>query len=84
MNKHILIIGGMGPQASICLHERLIDRAVNLGATNGEDFPRITHLSLPIDDFISGEHKKTAALGVILQSLKPFYWRLSYRSDYCV
>lgn len=84
MNKHILIIGDMGPQASICLHERLINRAVNLGATHGEDFPRITHLSLPIDDFISEEHKKTAALRVILQALKPYYWRLEHRNSYSV
>ena len=76
MNKQIVIIGGMGPQASIELHRRIIDRAARLGAHDGGDFPSITHLSLPIDDFISDESKTAQALCVIKTAMEHLYlWR---------
>ncbi len=67
--KDILIIGGMGPQASLLLHKRILDKAAKLGAVNGNDFPAITHLSLPIDDFISNPAKAPQALRVIKERL---------------
>ncbi len=69
MKKNILIIGGMGPQASLLLHERILDKAAQLGAVNGADFPAITHLSLPIDDFISDQTKAPKALRMIKERL---------------
>ena len=60
MKERIIIVGGMGPQASLELHRRIIARAAELGAHNGASFPEIIHLSLPIDDFISHESKSAA------------------------
>ena len=66
----------MGPQASLDLHRRLLERAIALGAKSGGEFPEIRHLSLPIDDFISDETKTSAALGLISSSLERLYlWR---------
>lgn len=53
MSKRIVIIGGMGPQASLLLHNRIVDRAAMNGATEGDEFPEVIHASLPITDFIS-------------------------------
>lgn len=76
MSKRIIIIGGMGPQASLELHRRIIRRAIELGAANGGEFPEITHLSLPIDDFISDDTKMRQASDVITDALEYFYfWR---------
>ena len=50
MKTRILIIGGMGPQASIDLHHRIISRAAIEGANDCEDFPMIAHYSLPASD----------------------------------
>ncbi|MDQ3158844.1 MAG: aspartate/glutamate racemase family protein [bacterium] len=66
----IIIIGGMGPQASLSLHDRLIKRASMKGAVNGNDFPLIIHFSLPIDDFISNSEKISAAIAMINQQLE--------------
>ena len=71
MQKHILIIGGMGPQASIHAHKRLIETyQEHYQNTGNSDYPRITHLSLNVEDFISDETKKEAAKNYILTCLK--------------
>ncbi len=86
MKNRITIIGGMGPQASLDLHRRLLERAVRLGAKSGGEFPEIRHLSLPIDDFISDETKTSTALELISGSLEQLYlWRsrqASHRLQY--
>lgn len=86
MKSRITIIGGMGPQASLDLHRRLLDRAILLGAQSGGEFPEIRHLSLPIDDFISDGTKTSAALELISGSLERLYlWRsrqISHRVQY--
>ncbi len=64
----------MGPQASLLLHKRILDKAAELGAINGADFPAITHLSLPIGDFISDVSKMTVALPLIKRRLR-YLWR---------
>lgn len=69
MNKRILIIGGMGPQASLKLHQHIINRAVENGAIHGSDFPEIIHISLPVDDFISDSNKTSKALSLIKRRL---------------
>ena len=76
MNSQVVIIGGMGPQASIELHRQLICRATQLGANTGKDFPEIIHLSLPIDDFISNASRGSQALEVISDAMSNIYlWR---------
>lgn len=73
--KHnILIIGGMGPQASLKLHEHILIKANEQGALHNEDFPSITHLSIPFADFISDESRKDEALEMIKQRLY-YLWR---------
>lgn len=68
-NQNILILGGMGPQASLLLHKRLIERASILGARDANDFPVITHLSMPHEDFISDPARRNSALKTILRHL---------------
>lgn len=86
MESSITIIGGMGPQASLDLHRRLLDRAILLGSQSGGELPEIRHLSLPIDDFISDQSKTSAALELISRSLERLYlWRsrqISYSLQY--
>lgn len=70
MNQHIVIIGGMGPQASIYLHQLIIERAATLGAKDGKDYPAITHLSVPVDDFISHPSAQNGAYDMIAARLR--------------
>lgn len=67
--KDILIIGGMGPQASIVLHQQLICRAVSQGATHGQDFPTITHLSIAVPEFIDSKQEQSRAVAAIKRRL---------------
>lgn len=69
MNKNILIIGGMGPQASLTLHQKIIQTAAQNGAKNGDDFPAITHVSIPVPEFIDTNSDKERAFFVIKERL---------------
>jgi aspartate racemase len=71
MSKRILIIGGMGPQASLVLHNYLIDAAVKLGVRDNQDYPLIVHASIPVEDFISDQSAKPRALALLRQTLQP-------------
>lgn len=68
--KRIVIIGGMGPQASINLHQKIIEAATSRGARNNNDYPEIMHISIPVVDFISDECKRTSATKQIIASLR--------------
>lgn len=68
-NQNILILGGMGPQASLLLHERLIQHASKMGAKQPQDFPAITHLSMPHEEFISNPTRTSKALEIIKRHL---------------
>jgi len=70
MKQRIIIIGGMGPQASLELHRRMIQQALADGAKDGTDFPYIVHLSLPVPDFIANESRRSEALKIIINELK--------------
>ena len=70
MKQRIIIIGGMGPQASLELHRRMIQQALANGAKDGTDFPHIVHLSLPVSDFIANESRRSEALEIIINELK--------------
>lgn len=65
----------MGPQASLELHRRIIERAAANGARDGGDFPHIVHFSLPVDDFISDTRKTQKAFLFIVESLSGFAFR---------
>ena len=70
MKQRIIIIGGMGPQASLELHRRIIQQALANGAKDGTDFPHIVHLSLPVPDFIANESRRRESLEIIINELK--------------
>lgn len=70
MKQRIIIIGGMGPQASLELHRRMIQQALADGTKDGTDFPYIVHLSLPVPDFIANESRRSEALEIIINELK--------------
>jgi aspartate racemase len=82
--KNILIIGGMGPQASLCLHEQIIKEAVRRGAREAHDSPEITHLSLPVQDFISNRVVASAALELIVGKLRQLYLWRQMLDGYCL
>ena len=84
MKKNILIIGGMGPQGSLILHERILKAATKNGAKDGQDFPKITHLSLPVKDFISDKTERTTALSYILESLYCLWRPTLHARCYCL
>lgn len=74
----------MGPQASLLLHKRLIKRASVLGAINGEDFPTIMHLSLPIPDFISNFQRLDEAVTIIRESLYRLWRHKIHSCSHCL
>lgn len=52
MKNHIVILGGMGPQASVALHSLLIhDNDIRF--IQPDEYPFIIHASIPVTDFIS-------------------------------
>lgn len=74
MSARIVIIGGMGPQASLELHRRIIAGAAKSGAKDNEDYPEIIHASIPIPDFISSGDG-SAGLKRLEQSLDTLHFR---------
>lgn len=70
MQQRIIVLGGMGPQASLELHRRIIATATQRGAKTGDQFPHIVHLSLPVPDFISNTKRKEEALRMIISQVK--------------
>ncbi|HPR09397.1 MAG TPA: aspartate/glutamate racemase family protein [Candidatus Saccharibacteria bacterium] len=68
--KHILILGGMGPQASVYAHMLLLKAATKNGAVNNEDYPRITHLSVNVKDFIGSPVFRDEACNYLARCLR--------------
>jgi len=64
MKNHIVILGGMGPQASLRLHEMLINNNVDKDK-QPDEFPTILHLSLAIPDFIESQEATDEAVSII-------------------
>jgi aspartate racemase len=73
MNR-IVIVGGMGPQASLELHRRILASAAVAGAKDNDDYPEILHASIPIPDFISSGDS-TEGLRRLLESLDELHIR---------
>lgn len=61
----IVIIGGMGPQASVALYEKLVAGAANRGAIDNEDFPHIIIQSLAMPDFISNQERQAESIALM-------------------
>lgn len=62
----IMLIGGMGPQASVNVYQQLILKAVSRhGAIHNEDYPHIVIQSLSVPDFISERNRKKEAFETI-------------------
>jgi len=73
MRKPIIILGGMGPQASVRLHELLLRKSSAYHDGDGDDYPYIVHFSLPLPDFINDESRKqevVAALDAFAPTIK--------------
>jgi aspartate racemase len=66
MNNHLVILGGMGPQASIRLHELIIEKAADRLA-NFNDYPCILHASLAVPDTIASNAAEDATVRMINQ-----------------
>ncbi len=84
MNRKILIIGGMGPQASLYLHKLILDEAVKYGAKQADDFPEILHCSIPFPDFITEPGKRHEALAVLKESLYCLWQAFTDPRRYCL
>lgn len=64
--KPIVIIGGMGPQASSALYNLLINKAVSdHGVVKNEDFPYIVLQSLSVPDFIGSQDRRHEAIAIM-------------------
>ncbi|MEO8863126.1 MAG: amino acid racemase [Candidatus Saccharimonadales bacterium] len=68
-NRTIIIIGGMGPQASLELHRRILvaSRAHHDGSP--DKFPNIIHMSLQIPEFFSSSSNEDAAISRINEAI---------------
>lgn len=75
MSRRIVIIGGMGPQASLELHRRIIVEAAKKGAKDNDDYPEILHASIPIPDFISSDDTRADGLERLNKSLDDLYFQ---------
>jgi aspartate racemase len=75
MRKPIVILGGMGPQASLRFQKLLISKSARHHNGDGDQFPYIVHFSLPVADFISDASAKRAAASTI-NKLAPIIKRL--------
>ncbi len=53
MDNPIIILGGMGPQASLRLHELLLKKSEQFHGPASDEFPAILHASIPVPDFIA-------------------------------
>lgn len=70
-NKKIGIIGGVGPQATQFIYERIIEFSQSkYKAKNNNDYPRILIDSVPVPDFISDTSQIEIAKNMLLDSAK--------------
>jgi aspartate racemase len=68
-NKRIIIIGGMGPQASLAFHERLLKASRSHHSGNADKYPEILHLSLQIPEFFGSSKNEGKAIQIINSQL---------------
>ncbi len=71
MKKTLAILGGMGPEASEYMYNKLIRMSIEkFGAVHNDQFPDIVLFSVPVPDFISDESSKKAALEMLKTRVK--------------
>ncbi|HUV46671.1 MAG TPA: amino acid racemase [Candidatus Bathyarchaeia archaeon] len=74
MNKNknaIGIIGGVGPQATKFIYEKIIEFSqTKYGAKDNDDYPKIIIYSVPIPDFISDEKRLEQAKKMLITATK--------------
>lgn len=69
--KRLGIIGGVGPQATSFIYERIIESAQNhFGAVNNEDYPDLRIATVPVPDFISDEKSIEQAKSMLIDAAK--------------
>jgi len=69
--KKIGIIGGVGPQSTDFIYEKIIEFAQSIfNAKNNSDFPRILIDSVPVPDFISNKDNIVTAETMLIESAK--------------
>ncbi|QQS43869.1 amino acid racemase [Candidatus Roizmanbacteria bacterium] len=70
-NKKIGIIGGVGPQATSFIYNKIIDLSqTKYGAKNNNDFPQVIIESVPIPDFISNKKQMNIAKEMLIDTTK--------------
>jgi aspartate racemase len=65
MKNAIVILGGMGPQASARLHTLILKKSAESHAGLPEKFPPILHASMPVPDFVASKTQYREALKVV-------------------
>lgn len=65
MDNPIIILGGMGPQASHRLHQLLLEKSLSFHRGQPDEFPAILHASMPVPDIIASSDKYESAVGLV-------------------
>lgn len=69
--RPIVVLGGMGPQASSALYRLLIEKSsARKGVKNNEDFPHIIIDSLSVPDFINDRSKQEDAVASLTHAVQ--------------
>ncbi len=68
--RNIVILGGMGPQASVHLHDAIlkVSRQHHSGAP--DEYPSIVHISMRIPDFISNKSNESDAIDIVNKAVQ--------------
>jgi len=69
--KRLAILGGMGPQASLDLYKKIIEKSIKMHPSpDNEDYPDIVLYSIPVPDFISNLKKRDAAFDMLQERVR--------------
>ncbi len=69
--KKLGIIGGVGPQATAYIFDRIIESAQNhYNAVNNQDYPDLLIANVPVPDFISDENNIEPAKKMLIKAAK--------------
>lgn len=69
--KRIGILGGVGPQATAFIFDRIIESAQNeYNAVNNDDYPDLRIATVPVPDFISDERNIERAKQMLIDAAK--------------
>jgi aspartate racemase len=67
--RKIGLIGGVGPQATAFIYQKLLDAAqTNFDAVNNNDYPDVLIHSVPVPDFISSKEHMDEARSMLLDA----------------